>query len=244
MSENMKSRQMQAPKSEMKKNLMAGELKIKKINSDKSITKLVDNYIDAETKLGPDHFRTQMLKTFVDLVVPLKDVADTMLDMQEALGTVSSTISLIDDTMNFMYEMMSVSKEDKYTLTKRWKDKIKMKKFMKNNLGRMRAVMDSAMAMTSISQGLQESLGKLSLKIKKQGNKQKKYQEKAKKKNKGLNAVSSNKEFFSSSADKIIQERREERGLSSAQPKKASSINSSSDSLETKPSGGIDDIVG
>lgn len=244
MSENMRSRQVQAPKSEMEKNLQAGELKIKKKNSEKSISRLVDNYLDAEAKLGPDHFRTQMLKTFVDLVVPLKDVADTMLDMQEALGTVSSTISLIDDTMKFMYEMMNVSKEDKYTLLRRWQDKRKMKRFMKNNWGRMRAVMDSAMAMTNISQSLQESLGKLSYKIKKQSIKQKEYQEKSRKKKAGLNAVAENKQFFSSSSDKIIEERRKERGLSSPQPDVENKNNSSNDSSGGKPTGGIDDIVG
>lgn len=240
--QNMKNGQEEAELSIMEKNMKAGELKIQKKNADNSISRLVDNYLDAETKLGPDHFRTQMLKTFVDIVTPLKDVADTMLDMQEALGTVSTTIGLIDDTMKFMYSMMEVNASNKYTFMRKLRDKRKLNKFMKNNNARMSAVMNSAMAMTSISQSLQQSLGKLSLNMKKQTIKQQEKQEKNKKKNAGLKAVNENKNFFSTSSDKLIEERRKQRGMSA--PTESNANGGQSTAPSAKSSGGIDDIVG
>jgi|AGTN01.1.fsa_nt_gi hypothetical protein len=214
MKEEFKQKEKESP---MQANIRKAELAQKKRDADKSISDLIDRYIEADEKYGPDNFRTQMLGAFVDLVVPLKDIADVMTEMREAMGTLDDTLHLIDDTMNFMYDLMTIESGRRYTFMTRLKNRRKFKKFVKNNNSRLGAIKDSVRAMTDVSAGMRAAISGLGAWIKKDTARQKKKLDKmrAKEREKGRGEGGTGS-FLSEGAQKLVEERRKALGGSSS----------------------------
>lgn len=225
----------------MEKNRQKAIINSKIKKTEDSIIKLIDQNIKAENEYAEGDYRRQLLRTMLDLILPLKVVADTIANMQEAMSTLNSTLSIIDDSMNLMEELMAVQDSQRHTMYKRIKSRAMLNKFIRNNRMRMLVVYDKMQSLTTISSQMQASLRKLSLQMQKKQNKQSRRLQKEQ------NKVSKNKSayresFINVSVDNMIKERKKQLELAGNSPK-ISGDDSPGSAPTKKDNFNIDDII-
>lgn len=220
--------------SSMGKAIKEGEILQRKQESDRSITQLVDKYIDSEITYGPDYFSTTMLKTFVELILDLKRASEDMLVMSDSLSTLDQTLRLIDSSMHFMDEIMVIDETNDYSFANRLKSKKTMRKYKQNNKRRVIAMMDKFKSITEMANLSKDMMIELSNWTKKM-TKQTKTRAKKKGESTGISGSQ-----LSPAAQKMIDERKKLKGI----PTENTDVGNSNVKGETGSGvGDINDII-
>lgn len=128
---------------------------------DKAFVGLLDKYIESEAKLGADHFRTNLLRMFLEMLVPLKDITDSMLDLQASMSALADTTNLIDDCLKFTNQIMEEKGSQKYGFFYRMKQRRMTRKYIKNFENRMYATLMQIEAVMGITDAMRTSIGKM-----------------------------------------------------------------------------------
>lgn len=223
------------PYSEMQKqNMRKLDNKIlegKKTELEKSVEDLARKVVDSEHKYGKDHFNTRVLSMFYTVTFSLQNVVGMMFSMKEAMQVLSQTINIMDDTFKFIDDMMSLENYKRYTAWGRFKQRRKIRKFVRMNSNRMKAIMDMIKGYGKIADAMLVAMSGFDKKLKKtmqkQGGKQ--------------NDVLAG---YQNEAAKQLQKYREEYNAeSSEEGSLASSGASSASSSDNSGDINIDDIV-
>lgn len=159
------------PYSEMQKeNLRKLDGKIlegKKSELEKSVENLARKVVESERQYGADHFNTRVLTMFYAVTFSLQNVVGMMFSMKEAMQVLSQTINIMDDTFKFIDEMMSLDNYKQYSARGRMKQRRKIKKFVKMNSNRMKAIMDMVNGYGNIANAMLVAMSGFDKKLKK-----------------------------------------------------------------------------
>lgn len=159
------------PYSEMQKqNMRKLDNKIlegKKTELEKSVEDLARKVVESEHKYGPDHFNTRVLSMFYTVTFSLQNVVGMMFSMKEAMQVLSQTINIMDDTFKFIDEMMSLENYKRYTAWGRHKQRSKIRKFVRMNSNRMKAIMDMIKGYGKIADAMLVAMSSFDKKLKK-----------------------------------------------------------------------------
>ncbi len=219
---------------EIEKNQREDMIQRKRVEFDRKVNSMADKILDLQERQA-DESLIEMLTTFLDAALRMKDVEVTLNTITEALGCITDVVSIIDDVLDSSMDMFTGSLEHNYGFRERWKRKRTMKKAMRNMRNRMRGVVDTVNNSLKMANQVVGETQKMATAMSKQ---------RARKK-KSKNAPPSDKAM-----DFLAMRRQsrmgEESGSSSAAGGYSGSGYGGGSSAATPPSGadtGIDDIV-
>lgn len=145
---------------------------------DKRIEGLANQAVDRMLEYGEEDYLTQMLTTFLDLAIQLKETMKSLSAINLAMECLDDAVKFMDDSMKSDEELMQGWRAENYGFFARLKKKREMKKAIRNNVGRMQMTVDGLMLKyqmaTDITVALQNAMGKMTAKMKKQRAKKKK----------------------------------------------------------------------
>lgn len=112
----------------------------KRSEMEKAIEDLGRKAIESEMKYGEDHFNTRILTMFYSVTFTMKEFVNMMFAMKEAMSVLSQTMNIMDDVFNFIDELMTIDNYKTYSLMGRIKLQRKIRKFVRHNTNRMKAM--------------------------------------------------------------------------------------------------------
>lgn len=140
---------------------------------DAKLQALANKAVDMQLKYGEEHYLTQILTTFLDVAIQLREVMETLSSINVAMECLNEAITFIDDAMIYDEQIMGEWQQQNYGLFARWKRKRKMRQVIHNNVGRMKSVVDGLMLkyeMTmEITGALKKATGKMQKYMSKNG---------------------------------------------------------------------------
>lgn len=145
---------------------------------DRRIEGLANQAVDRMLEYGEEDYLTQMLTTFLDLAIQLKETMKSLSAINLAMECLDDAVKFMDDSMKSDEMLMKSWRAENYGFFARLKKKREMKKAIRNNVGRMQMTVDGLMLKyqmaTDITAALQSAMGKMTAKMKKQRAKKKK----------------------------------------------------------------------
>lgn len=145
---------------------------------DERIKGLANQAVDRMLEYGEEDYLTQMLTTFLDLAIQLKETMKSLSAINLAMECLDDAVMFMDDAMKSDEKLMKQWRAENYGFFARLKKKREMKKAIKNNVGRMQMTVEGLMLKyqmaTDITSALQVAMGKMTAKMKKQKAKKKK----------------------------------------------------------------------
>ena len=145
---------------------------------DERIVGLANQAVDRMLEYGEEDYLTQMLTTFLDLAIQLKETMKSLSAINLAMECLDDAVRFMDDSMKSDEELMRGWRAENYGFFARLKKKREMKKAIRNNVGRMQMTVDGLMLKyqmaTDITTALQSAMTKMTGKMKKQRAKKKK----------------------------------------------------------------------
>lgn len=225
-------------KQEAEKLRLERERKQKMQEYDGKIMGLAEKTIEFIETYGEEDFRPQMLLSFLDVALEMKDVIKMLDGINVAMSCIFEAISFIDTAINFDTALQEGSLEQSYGFFARWKRKRRMRRVIRNNQNRMNVAIDNILGQQKMAQDISESLRasctRMRLTMNKRDEKRKKQEEKKIAQGKATPAPAG-----PSKAQALIAELMKARGT--GQESGAGSA-PSVPSAGTKPAGGTDDI--
>lgn len=225
-------------KQEAEKLRLERERKQKMQEYDGKIMGLAEKTIDFIEEYGEEDFRPQMLLSFLDVALEMKDVIKMLDGINVAMSCIFEAISFIDTAINFDTALQEESLQQSYGFFARWKRKRRMRRVIRNNQNRMNVAIDNILGQQKMAQDISESLRAscthMRLTMNKRDEKRKKQEEKKIAQGKATPAPAG-----PSKAQALIAELMKARG-----EKQESGAGSapSVPSAGARPAGGTDDI--
>ncbi len=140
---------------------------------DAKLQALANKAVDMQLKYGEEHYLTQILTTFLDVAIQLREVMETLSSINVAMECLNEAITFIDDAMIYDEQIMGEWQQQNYGFFARWKRRRKMRQVINNNVGRMKSVVDGLMLkyeMTmEITGALKNATGKMQKYMSKNG---------------------------------------------------------------------------
>lgn len=140
---------------------------------DAKLQALANKAVDMQLKYGEEHYLTQILTTFLDVAIQLREVMETLSSINVAMECLNEAITFIDDAMIYDEQIMGEWQQQNYGFFARRKRKRKMRQVINNNVGRMKSVVDGLMLkyeMTmEITGALKNATGKMQKYMSKNG---------------------------------------------------------------------------
>lgn len=149
----------------------------KKKHFDAKLEKLAQTTVDFEQKYGKDHDMTTLLTTFLDVALEMKNLMETMTAINVAMECINDAIQFLDTAIDFDNVMMDQALDKNYGFWARVRHKRKMKKTIRNNIGRMRQIADGLKMKYSMATDMMKALSGVSTRLKTSITKSKKKQE-------------------------------------------------------------------
>lgn len=202
-------------------------LESKKSQLEEAVANLARRAIASEKKYGKDNFNTRILNRFYTISYSLQNVVELMFSMKEAMGVLTQTMNIMDDTFHYIDNMMNVENYGQYTLLARIKTKMKMRKFIRMNRNRMKSILNMVSGYTEVADAMFAAMGSFDKKLKK--SMEKKFGKKD-------NVMAD----YQNQAEKELQKYRDEYDKTHSTDTSASSADSSGNSSNP---GNIDDIT-
>ena len=106
---------------------------------------LLNQLIELEQEYGSDYYLVEMLSTFYEASVEMENVMKSMESVNMAMECVTEALSFLDATVQFDQRLMDQSNAQNYGLFARIKMKRQMSKTRRNNIGRMKAMVNGLM---------------------------------------------------------------------------------------------------
>lgn len=123
--------------------------------------------IESEMKYGSEHFNTKILTMFYNVTFTMKEFVGMMFAMKEAMSVLSQTMNIMDDVFNFINEMMMIDNYGSYSALGRMKLQRRIRKFVKHNSNRMKAMFKMVSGYGKIADGMMNAMGSFDKKLKK-----------------------------------------------------------------------------
>lgn len=143
------------------------ERKEKKENFDKRIEHLAVKAADYVQKYGEDDYRAIMLMSFLDVSLLMKDAIETMTDTKDAILCITGAMECMDGIYDELDSAFGETMGHKYGWWQRLKQNRKMKKVLRNNVGRMVSMTNMIVNSQKIAQSMVAAMSKAGVKLKK-----------------------------------------------------------------------------
>ncbi len=211
-------------KKEREKERLEAAKEQSRIDFKKRQDKLLNLIVELEAEFGADYYLVELLTRFFEASVQMEPVMKSMEAVNMAMECITEAINFLDATIDFDRNLMDEITANKYGAIQRFKMKRKMKRARKNNVGRMKAIVDGLLfkykMMTDMAKSLESFSKDMSSSFAKANKKR------------GVNASAT-----SSEVQKRIEERRKEKGVS------APTETTSTDEASGNGSGNYDDVL-
>ena len=138
----------------------------KQKNFDTKLEKLTKTAVEFEQKYGKDHDMTVLLVTFLDVALEMKNLMETMTAINVAMECMNDAIQFLDTAIDFDNMMIEQSLDQNYGFFARMRHKRKMKKAIRNNIGRMRQIADGLKMKYSMATDMMKALSGVSSQLK------------------------------------------------------------------------------
>ena len=139
----------------------------KRSEMEQAIEDLGRKAIESEMKYGADHFNTKILTMFYNVTFTMKEFVGMMFAMKEAMSVLSQTMNIMDDVFDFINQMMTIDNYSNYSVIGRIKLQRKIRKFVKHNSNRMKAMFKMVSGYGKIADGMMAAMGSFDKKLKK-----------------------------------------------------------------------------
>ena len=106
---------------------------------------LLNQLIHLEQEYGSDYYLVEMLSTFYEASVEMENVMKSMEAVNMAMECITEALSFLDATVQFDQQLMEQSNRQSYSFAARMKMKRQMRQTRKNNIGRMKAMVNGLM---------------------------------------------------------------------------------------------------
>jgi len=205
---------------------------------DKRLVDLANKAVDFRIKYGDEHYLTELMVTFLDVALQLKEVIEVLAAVNVAMECLSDAIGFIDAAISFDEQLFKESTEQKYGFFARMRRRRLAKRAMRNNVGRMKSMVQGLMDKYKMAIGITTSLKNSCAKMQKVMS----SKSMANKKGKAAGGASFGTPV---AAKSMIDQVMKERGLSEEQVGSGSSDGTKADDTTSKDGGigSIDDIV-
>ncbi len=127
---------------ENKKERLEADKEQRKIDFKKRQDQLLSLIVELETEFGPDYYLVDLLTRFYEASVQMEPVMKSMEAVNMAMECISEAIGFLDATIDFDRNLMDEVTTKSYGPFQRFKMRRKMKKARRNNIGRMKAIVD------------------------------------------------------------------------------------------------------
>ena len=104
---------------------------------------------------------------FYSVTFTMKEFVNMMFAMKEAMSVLSQTMNIMDDVFNFIDELMTIDNYKTYSLMGRIKLQRKIRKFVRHNTNRMKAMFSLVKGYGKIADGMMRAMGGFDKKLKK-----------------------------------------------------------------------------
>lgn len=145
-----------------KREVLVNERK-KKI--EETSNQFIQKAAEAQMQYGIDDYRTQMMLSFVDMSIKIKEIINLLEEYCLISTYLFDALGIIDDIFRTQDEMISESLMENYGFFARWKRNRRFKKAIKNGYKRMNAIADRILAIGNFSTKITESIQRCGLKI-------------------------------------------------------------------------------
>lgn len=214
---------MESTRKEREKDAMRESIEKREKLFNQRLEQLADRAIEYSDGMH-DPNMAMLLESFLDVALQLKGVMETMHSINLAMDCITDAISFLDQTFVFDQLLMDESLSYNYGFMSRMKARIKMKKTIRNNAGRILALADSLCMKYQLVNDMAQTFGKVGKKLNSRLNRRTKRMNTQKKKTGG------NSSAALSPAQQYMAARMAASGKTSSASASASS-------------GGIDDIL-
>ncbi|MBQ3493186.1 MAG: hypothetical protein IJA88_03680 [Clostridia bacterium] len=139
---------------------------------------LLNQILEVEEQYGNEHYLVVLLTKFYEASVEMENVMKSMEAVNVAMECVTEAMSFLDSCVNFDRELTRKVSAQSYSFFARMKMKREQRKARKNNIGRMKAMVDGMLfkyrMMTDMVKSLEsfaDDMGKAFKKVGAKGNK-------------------------------------------------------------------------
>lgn len=143
---------------ESKKKMLEREREQRSKDLDNKIMDLANKAVDFILEYGRDDFRSQMMASFLDVALVMKDTIKMLTGINVAMSCIFEAIGFIDSAINFDTILQEGSLKENYGFFARWKRKRRMRKVIRNNRSRMQVAIDNILGQQKMAQDITESL--------------------------------------------------------------------------------------
>lgn len=193
------------------------------------IAKLEQNATDYYLKYGEDDYRTALLISFLDVALYMKEAIAMIEDIKTSIMCVTDAMQCIDNVYTEIMDAFQGSINQKYGVIQRLKQRRRLNKVIKNNVGRMTMMCNMITGAHKMAFGMMKAMKKVGVKLNKKMNKAMEQQNKANSKG-GEPAISPAKALVMQN----VQARKDDVGYTSFD----TSFDSSADTSEPAPDDG------
>lgn len=208
-----------------------------KNNFNAKIVKLQERTADFVIKYGKDDYRSQIMLTFLNVALEMRDAINLTNDIGTAMGCITEAINCMDDILQANVFQVEGTLSVKYGFWERWKRKRQLKKAIANNAGRMKGICDMLIGNQQMAQAIVTSLRESSVKMQAMMQKNNQRQQKINKKSPTAYVPSQ-----PSAGEKLVDEIIAQRGQVPAPEQTDAPAGGNTPSGGSAPSGGGVDI--
>ena len=109
---------------------------------DAKLKELANKAVDFRLKYGENNYLTELMMTFLEVATQLKEVVEVLSAVNVAMECLSDAIGFIDAAISFDEKLFDDSLQQKYGVLARWKRRRKARKAIRNNVGRVQAIVE------------------------------------------------------------------------------------------------------
>lgn len=109
---------------------------------DAKLLELANKAVDFRLKYGQDNYLTELMVTFLDVGLQLKEVVEVLTAVNIAMECLSDAIGFIDAAINFDQNLFEDSMQTKHGVFARWKRRRQAKRAIRNNVGRVKSIIE------------------------------------------------------------------------------------------------------
>ncbi len=108
---------------------------------------------------------TEMMTSFLEVALQMRSVMDTISALNQAMGCITEAITFVDQAIDFNHALMETTMVKNYGWFARLRNKMRIRKAVKNNVNRMLMTIDTITGQFEMSQEVVSALSVMSDRI-------------------------------------------------------------------------------
>ncbi len=140
---------------------------------DARIDAIADKIIEFRER-GAEEYLIEMLTTFLDVALDMRDLMDALEASSQGMQCIATAVGFIDEMLDFNMGMFEMSTNHNYGFWQRRREAKKIKKAIKNNVGRMKMVVKNMSGQVDFAKELVNEMKNATGKLRKKMGKGKK----------------------------------------------------------------------